>query len=225
MFEKGMNTMNLHGKKINILGDSITEGVGVSSQDHCYINLIADRCGATCRNYGISGSRIAIQHTPSANPRFDLYFASRVDEMAEDADIIIVFGGTNDFGHGDAPLGSAEDRTPETFWGGLHTLYTKLLERYPDKFIMIATPLHRWNENNPHGDHKPNPVGTLRDYVQIIRQAAEFYSLPVLDLFASSGIQPSLSAHREMYMPDGLHPNDLGHKVLANKFIRFLENC
>jgi len=123
MFEKGMNTMNLHGKKINILGDSITEGVGVSSQDHCYINLIADRCGATCRNYGISGSRIAIQHTPSANPRFDLYFASRVDEMAEDADIIIVFGGTNDFGHGDAPW-ALPKTAPLKHSGAVCTPYT-----------------------------------------------------------------------------------------------------
>lgn len=217
--------MNLHGKKINILGDSITEGYGVSCPEHSYINLIASRCGAICRNYGISGSRIAIQKTPSANPRFDLYFASRVDEMDTDADVVIVFGGTNDFGHGDAPLGSVEDRTPETFRGGLHTLYTKLIERYPDKLIVVVTPLHRWNENNPHGDDKPNPVGTLQDYVQIIRQVAEFYSLPVLDLFASYGIQPYLTAHREMYVPDGLHPNDKGHEILANKFIKFLETC
>lgn len=217
--------MNLHGKKINILGDSITEGYGVSCPEHSYINLIASRCGAICRNYGISGSRIAIQKTPSANPRFDLYFASRVDEMDTDADVVIVFGGTNDFGHGDAPLGSAEDRTPETFRGGLHTLYTKLIERYPDKLIVVVTPLHRWNENNPHGDDKPNPVGTLQDYVQIIRQVAEFYSLPVLDLFASYGIQPCLTVHREMFVPDGLHPNDKGHEILANKFIKFLETC
>lgn len=217
--------MNLHGKRINILGDSITEGVGVSTLAHCYINLIADRCGAICRNYGISGSRIAIQKEPSSNPKFDRYFASRVDGMDEDADIVIIFGGTNDFGHGDAPLGSAEDRAPDTFYGALHHLYSRILERYPDKLVVVATPLHRWNENDPCGDQKPYAVGTLRDYVQIIREVAEFYSLPVLDLFSSSGIQPCLSVHREKYVPDGLHPNDMGHEILANKFIKFLENC
>ncbi len=37
--------------------------------------------------------------------------------MDNDADIIIVFGGTNDFGNGDAPFGEMSDRTPYTFYG------------------------------------------------------------------------------------------------------------
>ena len=217
--------MDLNGKKINILGDSITEGVGTSGAPYRYIDRIADAFGAECRNYGISGSRIAIQRVPSANPRFDLYFASRVEQMDADADVVIVFGGTNDFGHGDAPIGCMADRTPETFYGALHDLYPRLIERYPDKLIVIATPLHRWNEENPRGDCKPADVGTLREYVQIIRQVAEWYSLPVLDLFAMSGLQPCLPVHRQRFVPDGLHPNDEGHVILAQKFVSFLRSC
>ena len=166
-----------------------------------------------------------MQRVPSANPRFDLYFASRVEQMDADADVVIVFGGTNDFGHGDAPIGCMADRTPETFYGALHDLYTRLIERYPDKLIVIATPLHRWNEENPRGDCKPADVGTLREYVQIIRQVAEWYSLPVLDLFAMSGLQPCLPVHRQRFVPDGLHPNDEGHVILAQKFVSFLRSC
>lgn len=217
--------MDLNGKKINILGDSITEGVGTRGAPYRYIDRIADALGAECRNYGISGSRIAMQRVPSANPRFDLYFASRVEQMDADADVVIVFGGTNDFGHGDAPIGCMADRTPETFYGALHDLYTRLIERYPDKLIVIATPLHRWNEENPRGDCKPADVGTLREYVQIIRQVAEWYSLPVLDLFAMSGLQPCLPVHRQRFVPDGLHPNDEGHVILAQKFVSFLRSC
>lgn len=217
--------LNLKGKKINFLGDSITEGVGTSGAPNRYIDLIASMCGASCRNYGISGSRIAVQRVPSANPQFDLYFASRVEEMDEDADVVVVFGGTNDFGHGDAPIGNMRDRTPDTFYGALHDLYTRLIQRYPEKLVVIATPLHRWNENNPRGDCKPDDVGTLGEYVKIIRQVAEYYSLPLLDLYAMSGLQPCLAVHREMYVPDGLHPNDAGHQILAQKFIKFLEDC
>lgn len=217
--------MDLKGMKINILGDSITEGFGTSGAPYRYIDRIADVCGAECRNYGISGSRIAMQRVPSVNPRFDLYFASRVEQMDADADVVIVFGGTNDFGHGDAPIGCMADRTPETFYGALHDLYTRLIERYADKLIVIATPLHRWNEENPRGDCKPADVGTLREYVQIIRQVAEWYSLPVLDLFAMSGLQPCLPVHRQRFVPDGLHPNDEGHAILAQKFISFLRSC
>ena len=217
--------MDLNGKKINILGDSITVGVGTSGAPYRYIDRIADACGAECQNYGISGSRIAKQRVPSENPRFDLYFASRVEQMDADADVVIVFGGTNDFGHGDAPIGCMADRTPETFYGALHDLYTRLIERYPDKLIVIATPLHRWNEESPRGDGKPADVGTLREYVQIIRQVAEWYSLPVLDLFAMSGLQPCLPVHRQKFVPDGLHPNDEAHAILAQKFVSFLRSC
>ena len=91
--------MELKGKKIAFLGDSITEGVGTSSIDHVYWNVIAQRTGAECYGYGISGTRIAVQQrVPSPDPSHDLYFGSRVNDMIPDADIIVVFGGTNDFG-------------------------------------------------------------------------------------------------------------------------------
>ena len=41
--------MNLQGKKINFLGDSITEGYGVSCESARYTNLIAEKYGAVCR--------------------------------------------------------------------------------------------------------------------------------------------------------------------------------
>lgn len=188
-------------------------------------DLIEEATGAECLNYGISGTRIAIQTRPSEPSSFDRYFSSRVDDMDTDADIIFVFGGTNDFGHGDAPFGCMEDRTPVTFYGGLHDLFVRLIERYPGKPIVIATPLHRLGETCINGECKPKEVGTLLDYVQAIRRVAEHYSLPVLDLFAVSGLQPSIDMLREKYMPDGLRPNDAGHHILAQKIIAFLETC
>lgn len=144
--------------------------------------------------------------------------------MDNDADIIIVFGGTNDFGNGDAPFGEMSDRTPYTFYGALHTLYTKLTGKYPGKQIVILTPLHRWNENNKRGEGgKAEDVGTLKDYVEAIREVAEYYSFPVLDLYAISGIQPAVRIIRERFMPDDLHPNDAGHEILANKISAFLK--
>ncbi len=156
-------------------------------------------------------------------PDFDRHFVSRVPEMDADADVIVVFGGTNDFGHGDAPIGTMSDREDTTFYGGLHALYTALIEKYPAARIVILTPTHRLNEDNPCGDgNKPEDVGRLIDYVRIIREVAEFYSLPVLDLFAASGIQPRVKVLQERYMPDGLHPNDAGNARLAEVISAFL---
>lgn len=216
--------MILKGKKINFLGDSITEGSGTSGQDKTYWGLIAAREGAICRGYGISGTRIAKQSSVSGEPRWDLDFCQRALEMDADADIVVVFGGTNDFGHGDAPIGTMADRTPYTFYGALHTLYTSLIERYTDATIVIMTPLHRGNEDNPRGDgHKPQDVGVLADYVDVIREVAQYYSLPVLDLFATSGMQPKVPVIQQRFIPDSLHPNDAGHEIMAAKLTAFLK--
>ena len=211
--------MELKGTKINFLGDSITEGAGTSSHDKM---LIEREYGAICQNYGIGGTRIARQKTPTEE-KWDRDFISRVPEMDNDADIVVVFGGTNDFGHGDAPLGTMSDRTPYTFYGALHCLYTALIEKYPGVPIVVLTPLHRITEDIPTGDNKPAPVGTLKEYVNIIREVAEYYSLPVLDLFKESGLQPKIPVIQQKYVPDGLHPNDAGNEILAHKIARFLE--
>lgn len=214
--------MELKGTKINFLGDSITEGAGTSSHDKMFTMLIEREYGAICQNYGIGGTRIARQKTPTEE-KWDRDFISRVPEMDADADIVVVFGGTNDFGHGDAPIGTMSDRTPYTFYGAPHCLYTALIEKYPDVPIVVLTPLHRITEDIPTGDNKPAPVGTLKEYVNIIREVAEYYSLPVLDLFKESGLQPKIPVIQQKYVPDGLHPNDAGNEILAHKIARFLE--
>ena len=208
--------MELKGKKINFLGDSITEGVGASEHARCYLEQFAAATGAICRNYGISGTRIAKRRIPYDIPEFDRYYASRVPEMDPDADIVVVFGGTNDYGHGDAPLGEMQDRTVWTYYGALHVLFTSLIEKYPAAQIVVLIPLHR--------DDEEKRTPTLKPFVDATRQVAEFYSLPVLDLWANYGIQPRIPVMKEMYVPDGLHPNDAGHAILANKLRAFLEH-
>ena len=218
--------MELKNKKIVFLGDSITQGVGVSIPENRYVDRVEKLTGAICKNFGISGTRIAKQAIPSATESWDKDFISRVPELDEDADIVVVFGGTNDWGHGDAKLGCFESRDPFTFYGGLHTLYTSIVEKYPASQIVVLTPLHRdgelFHSVRENMEHAKKPY-TLKDYVNVIREVAEYYSIPVLDLFKTSGIQPAIPVIKETYIPDGLHPNDEGHKLLANRIVKFLE--
>jgi len=212
--------MELKGKKINFLGDSITEGCGTSSPEYRFTDRIAAQTGAICRNYGIGGTRIARQQTPSAEPRWDLDYCTRAAQMDPDADIIVVFGGTNDYGHGDAPFGDFEDRTPDTFCGAVHALINTLWERYPQAEIVFITPLHRLMEDEPTAENKP----ILLDYVNALRVILEYYSIPTLDLFACGKMQPAVTCLKEAFMPDGLHPNDDGHVILTRRIIQFLKN-
>lgn len=216
--------MQLQGKKINFLGDSITEGVGASCPAARYVDRVAARSGAICRNYGISGTRIARQTRPSDPATFDLDFCMRAADMDPDADVVIVFGGTNDYGHGDAPFGVMSDRTPDTFYGALHTLYTSLLVRYPFSRIIVLTPLHRCAEVRSPEKPADRQSLPLKQYVEAIREVAEYYALPVLDLFAGSGLQPNVPVIQMQYFPDGLHPNDAGHQRIAESIVQFLRS-
>ena len=211
--------------KISFLGDSITEGAGASSRETRFVSVVGRKTGAVVQNCGIGGTRIARKETPSANPRHDLCFLDRVADLDPDADAVVVFGGTNDFGHGNGKLGSFDD-SPEneyTFYGALRSLCLRLIRKYPTKPIVFMTPLHRRRENDVENEIGL-PCHPLRDYVAAIREICADYSIPVLDLFASAGIQPMIEEQRAAFCPDGLHPNDRGAEKVADLVIGFLSS-
>ncbi len=217
--------MNIDGKKILFLGDSITEGVAISSIENVYWKLFEKNNKCIVKGYGISGTRIANQQVKSQEkPSFDKYFRSRISEMDEDADIIVVFGGTNDYGTGDAAIGKMQDRTDDTFYGALHNLFIDLIKKYTNSQIVVMTPCHRLNEDNYYNSRGLRTAGTLEDYVNIIIEVAGYYALPVLDLYRLSGLQPDMEEIKNKYMPDGLHPSEEGHKIIYNKLYGFLQS-
>lgn len=214
--------MDLKGRIVNVLGDSITEGVGASCEAKRFTDVLWREYGlAKVNNYGISGSRIARQHAMT-DERHERWFSSRIEEMDPAADAVVVFGGTNDYGHGDAPLGTFSDRTVDTFYGACHVLMQGLMEKYVGKPVIICTPLHRDEENDPHDERKVE-VHPLHVYRSILMEVAQHYAMPVLDLYAESGIQPQNAVCREALCPDGLHPNDAGHAIVARRIGELLK--
>ena len=202
-----LTTTSLNGLKWNALGDSITAGAQSTAS---YIDYIAEDTGVIARNYGVSGNTIA--HIPGHWAGDGM--AIRYAEMDDDADIITVFGGTNDWGHGLVEIGSWNDGTNTTLYGGTQTLIEGLINKYPTKKIGFILPIPR---NDINGDN------ALGDYVAVIKEVCDRYSIPTLDLYHESGIMPGLDAHKTALIPDGTHPNAEGHRMIANKIQRFLE--
>ncbi len=212
--------MELKGLKVNFLGDSITEGHGTSSQKFRYDTVTGGLAEfAEINNYGIGGTRIAYNNDASAWPVWDLYFCGRADKMKRDADLIVVFGGTNDYGHGNADLGGPEDKTPDTFCGALNWLMWYLKTAFPTAKTVFMTPMRR------QGDEIPSPLThhALLDYVDAVISAGARHGIPVLDLYRTLGLDPNCEDIRAKYVPDGLHPNDAGHELIAKALYEFLK--
>ena len=223
--------MNIKGFKVNFLGDSITEGIGVSDIQNCrYDNYLAKKLELSeVNNHSISGSRLAHQAFPSAKPWYDLCFCGRAYEMDTSADMVIVYGGVNDYIHGDAPFGEPGDTTPSTFCGGVYFLMNYLRNNYGEKPIIFMTPARCFlrgeiNDLIPSVHlAKRVPGKPLKAYADAISETAKQFEIKVFDLYNDLGIDPHDLEQYEKYTTDGLHFNDEGHVLLAEKLKAFIE--
>ena len=221
--------MKLEGLTVNFLGDSITEGSGVSNiPENRYDNRLKKMYSLkAANNYGIGGTRFAHQEKPSEKPRYDLCFCGRAYNMDPSADLIVVYGGVNDYIHGDAHFGTMEDRTPETFCGAVYFLMETLKALYPGKPIVFMTPAHCNFKGTSDKEVSPRPMKKpdakpLAEYVKVIKARGVELGIPVLDLYENLGIDPNNEEDMARYTEDGLHFNDDGHEILARVLGDFL---
>ena len=151
--------------------------------------------------------------------------------MDNTADMVIVYGGVNDYIHGDALFGQLGDTTPVTFCGGVYFLMNFLRETYGDKPILFMTPARCYLRGGEVDDLQPSahakkttPGKELIAYVDVIKETAKQFDVKVLDLYHNLGIDPHDPKDYETYTVDGLHFNDAGHEVLARKLKAFIDS-
>ena len=204
--------------KILFLGDSITAGAGLNSKEEMYTTLVGKMTGAEIVNYGVGGTRIARNSAPSPDPSFDEDFLRRAEKMDKQADLVFVFGGTNDYGHGDAPIGEISDETPYTFYGAMNLLVCYLEKFYDRDKICFILPIHRKNEDNLFGDgSKKTKSGTLTDYINAETEVLNDDNIHYLDLRKFFPIEKL-----DELTIDGLHPNAKGHMLIAEKIVSYI---
>ena len=197
--------------KITCLGDSITAASNLDTienyQSMSYPSQLGEILDAEeVVNLGIGGSSIG-RYWENA-------FVDRYQEIPEDTDVILVMGGTNDgFCASEKELGSLEKREKDTFTGDLDELLFGLQKDYPDAQIVLITPL-------------PNVLHDLlrksRDYllpqsafVRVMKQLGEEHGIPVIDLYNSNFLDTHDAAVIHALMPDGVHGNETGYRMLA----------
>ncbi len=206
--------------KCGVLGDSITYGAGVNHDTQSYPALLkADFKEAI--NYGISATLIA------KNDSYPNAMCERYVNMADDLDVIIVMGGTNDFAVGSSVVDSFGEPTSTdiyTFYGALNVLMSGLIDKYAGKEIFFCTPIHI-----KYGDYNSDTVKangkTLNDYRNAIIERCAYYSIPCIDLYAISGMDIAHSQKARNYFTwDGCHPNVKGHIRLHDRILNEVSN-
>lgn len=216
--------------KITYLGDSITEGVKTTKRYLEYIEdkLTANNYDVTTVNLGIGGTRIT-----STTDRPD-GFVNRWQDIPSNSDIIVVFGGTNDYG-GSSPMGKmTDDKT--TFKGALNELITSIQNTYPNADLLVLTPIKRyyrsstepWSDEDTwkDGDKVANDKNLLlSDYVEAVKEVAGYNGAKVIDLYHNSGFNPRVEANYNRNTTDGLHPNATGHYLLYKQIYPEVLNC
>ena len=197
--------------KIVTIGDSITVGTYTAEGDDSpnsvahpnFSEYLKDMLGCdSLKNYAINGISIS-----SAASTLSEYAIATRYLIMEDADIVLVCAGTNDYGCA-VKLGSPDDTEDNSFFGSLDVLFRGLKRKYPMSEIYFVTPLHRSDEDE-------NLIGlSLEEYRCAIEKKARQYGIDTVDGFGMA-IDPNLEEHRRLYSKDGVHIDPVGHRLYA----------
>ena len=174
------------GKKITVLGDSISTGG--------YTGILANMTGATLQNLSTSGTLLAGGLT------------GKVASVDKDADLIIVFGGTNDYWHKNVYIGTPDSTDPKTFVGALRYILNYLKENNPDAEILFVFPPDQTFGGNPSSTDFGK--GTLDDFRAAFLNFCNENGVDYVNL-AETEFDTSI------HSGDGVHPNTAGHQIIA----------
>ena len=224
------------GARVAFLGDSITDASQIGTTNDVYWNNLKDILGIEAYVYGVGGHKM--DNIVGQAERLE-------SEHGQDVDAIIIFVGTNDF-FANVPVGEwyafsttdVEVSGPavqqrryreliydnSTFKGRTNIVMRWLKSHYPDKQIIFLTPLHRGYayfraDNIQPSESYANAGGYfIDDYVAAIKELANVWAVPVIDLNSISGLYPLSDAQVNYFRnkdTDRLHPNTPGHLRMA----------
>ncbi|HFD0307430.1 TPA: SGNH/GDSL hydrolase family protein, partial [Clostridium perfringens] len=202
-------TSNLRDKLIVFNGDSICQGIVNGGG---YAEILRKTTGCLIENRAVGGGTLAI------NKRNGHMICNDIVNMSENADLICLEGGINDYWQ-NIPLGEMKPLTDfesevdkETVLGALESIFRTCMEKWlgvPIMFVIVH-PVQKTR-------YMPNSVGyTFEQLAEGIRKMCKKYSIVVVDLLnESGGFNGNIERIAKKYTingGDGCHPNEEGYK-------------
>lgn len=217
-----LNTLypQLFGKKYAALGDSLTNGTGAKP----YCQVAAEYFGMNLINYGIISSTLA--EYDEAGGGYEP-MSVRYADMDADAEVVTIMGGTNDIYSKIGTMSDRQENGQFTLYSGAHKLFKGIMEKYPNAKVGVILP-PQFAKCLPTDTEGNGPDINLEKHqarLAAIKEVAEFYSLPVLDLCHHGGINGYGTVQRELFFQaDKLHLTTAGQARLAEKVIAWMKN-
>lgn len=205
-------------KRVVALGESTTWGYSVSSKDKCWVNQVVaaleefQGSKIDLINQGI-GSNVLTTECPSYKHSAKPSALERVDKEVIDLkpDLLFLSYGLND-SRGGTP--------PEVF----RRAYQELIDRIRARIDTVIVILNTYYMHEVLYDNCPGWEDSDYDVTEIfnllIKQIAEANDLILADIYAAEiGVDWIIDM-------DHCHPNDLGHRIIANRvFEAIVRNC
>lgn len=168
----------------------------------------------------------AIQEDRNYSTAFKEHFEQLKNIDFNTVDLVSVLIGTNDYMGNQAgvvSLGTPTDNTRETFYGAINYFVQTMQENYPHLELVFITPTWRMNHENLGGKSaavQPNArENYLIEFVDVIMERGDYYDIPTLDLYRTSGLNEENHA---TFFEDHVHPNADGFELIGNTVTHFL---
>lgn len=212
-------------EKVLILGDSISADY-YGNYPKWVTNLIEEGfLPANTTNDSIHATGFVAEYTAEGD--VDNNFLHRIEAVTDkdSYDLVVVFGGINDFIQ-NVPMGESGGDKTVNFIPAVDWFFQYLVENFTQARIVVLLPLRTHHSVANTAGHAQEEYGAY------IGQAAKKYCLPVLNLTETSGFCPFLETFKAMWTlvpegyeeADGVHPNEgYQKKFLAPMIRRFLE--
>ncbi|MBQ2926981.1 MAG: SGNH/GDSL hydrolase family protein [Oscillospiraceae bacterium] len=208
-------------EKVLVLGDSIsTDYYGAYPK---WVTVLTEEgfFPASTTNDSIHATGFVAEYTGEGNA--DNNFLNRLEAVPEkdSYDLVVVFGGINDYIQG-IPMGEVGGDRTVSFIPAVEYFFDYLVNHFSQAKIAVLSPLRTYNL-------EPNAAGHVQtEYADYIRQTAQKYCLPVLNLTEESGFRPFNAVFRERWTlvpegyenADGVHPNEEYQKKFLAPMIR-----
>lgn len=135
------------------------------------------------------------------------------------------------------PVGSVDDsENVVSVYGATRRILNRLITMYPHAKIGVISSTPRYTSHESLWPNAPKDYqhGWFDDYSNALKYVCEEYNVPFLDLYHNNELRPwNPTCLAEYYqpdgsgasgeeIPDGVHPNSVGHKLMADKIIPWM---